>query len=144
MFCLTIFSYTRKLVLVPLSLVSVFHECLKAGIRTQIFLGLYLSVNVFSTKVQIGDNLCSLVCWELNMHFFCYFTERVCVFRRLWRLQSRREVQGLTLQSFLVLPMQRITRLPLLVNVSILNIEFQISSSLPGIPHCRNDETEPG
>ncbi|XP_073251927.1 uncharacterized protein [Porites lutea] len=32
------------------------------------------------------------------------------------RLQSRREVQGLTLQSFLVLPMQRITRLPLLVN----------------------------
>ncbi|CAH3181078.1 unnamed protein product, partial [Porites lobata] len=33
------------------------------------------------------------------------------------RLQSRREVQGLTLQSFLVLPMQRITRLPLLVNI---------------------------
>ena len=50
------FFYTRKLVLVPLSLVSVFHECLKAGIRTQIFWGLYLSVNVFSTKVQIGDN----------------------------------------------------------------------------------------
>lgn len=32
------------------------------------------------------------------------------------RLQSVKEVQGLTLQSFLVLPMQRITRLPLLVN----------------------------
>ena len=73
------FLYTRKLVLVPLSLVSVFHECLKAGIRTQIFWGLYLSVNVFSTKVQIGDNLCSLVCWELNMHFFVIL-QKECAF----------------------------------------------------------------
>lgn len=35
------------------------------------------------------------------------------------KLQSSNQAQGLTLQSFLVLPMQRITRLPLLVNVSI-------------------------
>lgn len=32
------------------------------------------------------------------------------------KLQSSNQAQGLTLQSFLVLPMQRITRLPLLVN----------------------------
>ncbi|KAL9970188.1 hypothetical protein ACROYT_G022522 [Oculina patagonica] len=32
------------------------------------------------------------------------------------KLQSSKKAQGLTLQSFLVLPMQRITRLPLLVN----------------------------
>ena len=62
MFCLTIFFYIVNLDLVPLSLVSIFHECLKAGIRTQIFFALYLSVNVFSTKVLVGNNLCSLVC----------------------------------------------------------------------------------
>lgn len=76
--------------------------------------------------------------------FLLFYRKSVRFSEAMKRLQSRREVQGLTLQSFLVLPMQRITRLPLLVNVSILNIEFQISSSLPGIPHCRNDETEPG
>lgn len=41
----------------------------------------------------------------------------------LRRLQSVKEVQGLTLQSFLVLPMQRITRLPLLVNAICQNCE---------------------
>ena len=61
-FVLQFFFYTVNLDLVPLSLVSIFHECLKVGIRTQIFFALYLSVNVFSTKVLIGDNLCSLVC----------------------------------------------------------------------------------
>ena len=61
-FVLQFFFYTVNLDLVPLSLVSIFHECLKAGIRTQIFFALYLSDNVFSTKVLIGDNLCSLVC----------------------------------------------------------------------------------
>ena len=76
--------------------------------------------------------------------FLLFYRKSVRFSEAMKRLQSRREVQGLTLQSFLVLPMQRITRLPLLVNVSILNIEFQISSSLPGIPHCRNDKTEPG
>ena len=75
--------------------------------------------------------------------FLLFYRKSVRFSEAMKRLQSRREVQGLTLQSFLVLPMQRITRLPLLVNVSILNIEFQISSSLPGVRHCRNDETEP-
>ena len=76
--------------------------------------------------------------------FLLFYRKSVRFSEAMKRLQSRREVQGLTLQSFLVLPMQRITRLPLLVNVSILNIEFQISSSLPGIHHCRNEESEPG
>ena len=76
--------------------------------------------------------------------FLLFYRKSVRFSEAMKRLQSRREVQGLTLQSFLVLPMQRITRLPLLVNVSILNIEFQISSSLPGIHHCRHDETKPG
>ena len=56
--------------------------------------------------------------------FLLFYRKSVRFSEAMKRLQSRREVQGLTLQSFLVLPMQRITRLPLLVNVSILNIEF--------------------
>ena len=38
------------------------------------------------------------------------------------KLEGNKKAQGLTLQSFLVLPMQRITRLPLLVNVSTLPV----------------------
>lgn len=62
--------------------------------------------------------------------FLLFYRKSVRFSEAMKRLQSRREVRGLTLQSFLVLPMQRITRLPLLVNVSILNFEFQISSSV--------------
>ena len=46
------------------------------------------------------------------------------------RLQSQKEAQGLTLQSFLVLPMQRITRLPLLVNVSTLLLSVYFNTSV--------------
>ena len=43
------------------------------------------------------------------------------------KLQACKKAQGLTLQSFLVLPMQRITRLPLLVNVSTYCCEVYAS-----------------
>ena len=43
------------------------------------------------------------------------------------KLQACKKAQGLTLQSFLVLPMQRITRLPLLVNVSTYCCEMYVS-----------------
>lgn len=51
--------------------------------------------------------------------YFCrYYRKSVRFVDAVAKLQSCKKAQGLTLQSFLVLPMQRITRLPLLVNVS--------------------------
>ena len=57
--------------------------------------------------------------WTLPpFYLFCIRRKSVRFVEAVKRLQSGKEAQGLTLQSFLVLPMQRITRLPLLVNVS--------------------------
>lgn len=52
-------------------------------------------------------------------YYFCrHYRKSVRFLDAVNKLQSCKKAQGLTLQSFLVLPMQRITRLPLLVNVS--------------------------
>ena len=68
-----------------------------------------------------GFSACSLSSIGLdniNKSLILFFRKSERFVEALKRLQSVKEVQGLTLQSFLVLPMQRITRLPLLVNVS--------------------------
>ena len=58
---------------------------------------------------------------KINKSLILFFRKSERFVEALRRLQSVKEVQGLTLQSFLVLPMQRITRLPLLVNVSTIH-----------------------
>lgn len=76
--------------------------------------------------------------WTLPLFYlfylFCIRRKSVRFVDAVKKLQSGKEVQGLTLQSFLVLPMQRITRLPLLVNVSTsllcLNTLFNVTICL--------------
>lgn len=56
--------------------------------------------------------------YYLTQCYICrYYRKSVRFVDAVAKLQSCKKAQGLTLQSFLVLPMQRITRLPLLVNV---------------------------
>ena len=59
---------------------------------------------------------CDLFCF-----YFCRNeNQALCDF--LGKLESSTKSQGLSLQSFLMLPMQRITRLPLLMDVSLLTL----------------------
>ena len=63
--------------------------------------------------------LCAIECFILSSLFRC--SEVNLMFREyLRRLESDEVCQNLTMMSFLLLPMQRITRLPLLI-LAILN-----------------------
>lgn len=62
-----------------------------------------------------------------HCYFCCYYRKSVRFVDAVAKLQACKKAQGLTLQSFLVLPMQRITRLPLLVNVSTYCCEMYVS-----------------
>lgn len=114
---------------------------------------------IFSTTAW---SLC--LCFHVLSHALSLYYLSHCYFCRCYRksvrfvdavakLQSCKKAQGLTLQSFLVLPMQRITRLPLLVNVSTnccemclsLKICLQVtdlcSSVKPGLQRANHGRT---
>lgn len=54
-----------------------------------------------------------------NIFFFCFREKNVKLSEALHRLESDPQCQSLSLHSFLMLPMQRITRLPLLVDAML-------------------------
>lgn len=76
------------------------------------------------TTVSVLRAFLPVICLELAQILYCltFYRDRPSFATALRRLESHPSCQSLSLHSFLMLPMQRVTRLPLLMDAVLKNL----------------------